>query len=207
MKLFPMVNKKSCRGTVILLTAVFFVVAAALTPDRTAEAQGHTAVRIFQASWVEPGGVLEVSIVADGYGAIGQVVEILPEGFLYLGSDLPEASVSTEGRTVAFTTVPVQQLHLYGVSSPTGRQLRLHRGCQGPSPAGAAGDGLQQRACGAAADPDTNGRANADGNAEAQADGKANGDSGGDGHTNADGDAEARADGTVHTHGYSHPRA
>ncbi len=48
-------------------------------------------------------GQIEVSILAQGRSPIGQVGVTLPEGFIYLGSDLSEAAVSEEGRTVAFT--------------------------------------------------------------------------------------------------------
>ena len=76
---------------------------AALVFESTAQAQGHSAFRSFSTSEVEPGGWLEVSIVVEGYGAIGQVIETLPDGFTYRGSDMPRHAVSVEGRTVAFT--------------------------------------------------------------------------------------------------------
>ena len=88
------------RAVILLAVALL---AAALALHGTAEAQGHSAVRSLSAGWVEPGGRLEVSVSAEGYGAIGQVVETLPEGFAYQGSDMPEAAVSVEGRTIAFT--------------------------------------------------------------------------------------------------------
>ena len=61
------------------------------------------AVRSFSAPWMLPGGTLEVTITAAGYGSFGQVVETLPAGFRYEGSDLSEAAVKAEGRTVTFT--------------------------------------------------------------------------------------------------------
>ena len=87
---------------VIILLAVALL-AAALASHGTAEAQGHSAVRSLSAGWVEPGGRLEVTVSAEGYGAIGQVVETLPDGFVYQGSDMPESAVSVVGQTVAFT--------------------------------------------------------------------------------------------------------
>ena len=98
-----MVKRASGWRAVILLAAAVFVAAAALTPGGTAETQSHTAIRSFSASSLEPGGILEVSVATDGYGAFGQVVETLPDGFLYLASNLPEASVSVEGQAIAFT--------------------------------------------------------------------------------------------------------
>ena len=90
-------------GRAAIHLAVAVLAALFLTLHGTTEAQGHSAVRSFSAEWVEPGGRLEVSVSAEGYGAIGQVVETLPEGFVYQGSDMPEAAVSVEGRTIAFT--------------------------------------------------------------------------------------------------------
>ena len=103
MKLLLMGKIASGWGAAILLTATIFVAVAALTPGGTAETQSHTAIRSFSTSSVEPGGILEVSVAAEGYGAVGQVVETLPDGFLYQGSNLPEAAVSVEGRAIAFT--------------------------------------------------------------------------------------------------------
>ena len=59
------------------------------------------AARSFSPEPVDPGGEVEVTIKAAGYGSIGQVVETLPAGFSYLSSNLP--GVMVEGRTVTFT--------------------------------------------------------------------------------------------------------
>ncbi len=101
----------------VVSMAVLFLAAAALTLSGTAEAQSHTAIRSFSAASVEPGGLLEVSVSAEGYGAIGQVVETLPEGFVYRGSDQPEATVSVDGQTVAFTLFQSSNF-TYVVSAP-----------------------------------------------------------------------------------------
>ena len=52
------------------------------------DATSHSAVRSFSAPWTLPGGTLEVTITATGYGGFGQVLETLPAGFSYEGSDL-----------------------------------------------------------------------------------------------------------------------
>ena len=67
------------------------------------EATSHRAVRSFSASWVLPGGRLEVTIIPTGYGSLGQVVETLPSGFSYARSSLAASQVAVEGRTVTFT--------------------------------------------------------------------------------------------------------
>ena len=87
----------------ILLAAALFLAAVVSAFHGAVEAQNHTAVRSFAPPLVAPGELLEVSVSAEGYGAFGQVVETLPEGFVYLSSDQPEAAVSVVGRTVAFT--------------------------------------------------------------------------------------------------------
>ena len=65
-------------------------------------AQTHSASRSFAAPSVVPGGRLEIRITAAGYGSFGQLVETLPAGFSYTGSDLSEAAVTDGGRTVSF---------------------------------------------------------------------------------------------------------
>ena len=105
--------------TAIILGAVLLAAATVLALTGTVQAQGHTAVRSFSTSAVEPGGRLEVSIVVEGYGAIGQVVETLPDGFTYQGSDMPRHAVSIEGRTVAFTLFQSSSF-TYVVSAPAG---------------------------------------------------------------------------------------
>ncbi len=77
----------------------------------------HSAVRSFSAPSVLPGDRLEVTIAASDYGTFGQVVETLPEGFVYVGSDLPEAFVVSEGRTVTFILLGEEQL-TYTVTAP-----------------------------------------------------------------------------------------
>ena len=52
---------------------------------------------------VNAGGAVEVTIIAAGYGAFGQVVETLPAGFDYVTSSLSDDSVEAEERRVAFT--------------------------------------------------------------------------------------------------------
>ena len=82
------------------------------------DATSHMAVRSFSAPWTLPGGTLEVTITAAGYGGFGQVVETLPAGFRYEGSDLSEAAVKAEGQTVTFTLLADERL-AYTVAAPS----------------------------------------------------------------------------------------
>ena len=45
---------------------------------------------------------MRVTVTAAGYGAFGQIVETLPPGFQYAGSELPEAAVTVAGPTISF---------------------------------------------------------------------------------------------------------
>ena len=82
------------------------------------DATSHSAVRSFSAPWVLPGGRLEVTIAVSDYGGFGQVVETLPSGFSYEGSDLSEAAVTVEGLTVAFTLLGDERF-TYTVAAPS----------------------------------------------------------------------------------------
>ena len=101
----------------LLAVAVAVVGVAGLLHSATAEATSHRTVRSFSAPWVLPGGALEVTIAAAGYGGFGQIVETLPPGFSYKGSDLPEAAVAIEGQTVAFTLLGDRRF-TYAVAAP-----------------------------------------------------------------------------------------
>ena len=112
-----MVSKVLRSGAAIVLVAALLMAVAGVTLQGTAEAQSHTATRSFSAASVTPGELLEVSVVAEGHGAIGQVVETLPEGFVYRGSDQPDAAVSVQGQSVAFTLFQSSSF-TYVVSAP-----------------------------------------------------------------------------------------
>ena len=101
-----------------LAVAVAVVGAAGLLHSAPAEATSHSAVRSFSSSWVLPGGRLEVTIAVSDYGGFGQVVETLPPGFNYEGSDLSEAAVAVDGQTVAFTLLGDERF-TYTVAAPS----------------------------------------------------------------------------------------
>ena len=82
------------------------------------DATSHSAVRSFSAPWILPEGALEVTITTAGYGSFGQVVETLPAGFSYEGSDLSEAAAAVDGQTVAFTLLGDERF-TYTVAAPS----------------------------------------------------------------------------------------
>ena len=106
------------KALALLAVAVAVVGVAGLMHSDPVEATSHSAVRSFSAPWTLPGGALEVTITAAGYGGFGQVVETLPAGFSYQGSDLSEAAVAVEGQAVAFTLLGDDRF-TYRVAAPS----------------------------------------------------------------------------------------
>jgi len=85
---------------VFIIVAV--MLAAALVIPRAAIATETSATRTLPAS-VAPGANFDVSIQASGCGTFGQVVETLPDGFGYVGTDSTDVFVTPEDSTVKFT--------------------------------------------------------------------------------------------------------
>ena len=75
---------------------------ALLAQPGVVEAQSHSANRTFQRTWAAPDGELRVTITASNYGAFGQVVETLPDGFTFKSSTLPSNQFEQEGQVVRF---------------------------------------------------------------------------------------------------------
>lgn len=100
----------------LLVAGVVLGVAGLLAPGPV-DATSHSAARSFQPDPAPPGGRLEVTITAAGHGGFGQVVEILPPGFSYVGSDLSDAAVNVDGSTVSFTLVG-EETFTYTVTAP-----------------------------------------------------------------------------------------
>ena len=105
------------KALALLAVTVAVVGVASLLHSAPADATSHRAVRSFSAPWTLPGGQLNISITATGYGAFGQVEETLPAGFRFEGSDLSEAAVKVEGQTVAFTLLGDEHF-TYTVAAP-----------------------------------------------------------------------------------------
>ena len=64
---------------------------AALVLSGPAQAQTPDAQRSLS-SWVEPEGQVRVTVRATNFGGLGQIVETLPPGFRYVGSELGSAA-------------------------------------------------------------------------------------------------------------------
>ena len=107
------------RKTLALLAiAVAIVGFVGLFHSAPVEATSHRAVRTFSAAWVLPGGELNVTISATGYGGFGQVVETLPTGFSYEGSSLSAATaVEVEDQNVTFILLGDESF-TYTVTTP-----------------------------------------------------------------------------------------
>ena len=71
-------------------------------PPVAAQAE-PSATRSFSPASVAPGGEVVVSITADNYGTAGAVTEMLPAGFTYVSSSLPNNQVNVTGQEARFT--------------------------------------------------------------------------------------------------------
>ena len=78
------------------------LLAVALVFPAAVMAAGASATRTLPAS-VASGADFDVGIVASDCGAFGQVVETLPTGFSYVGTDSTDVIVTPVGNTVKFT--------------------------------------------------------------------------------------------------------
>ena len=59
-------------------------------------AQTPGAERSFSSLWVQPAGQVRVTVRASNFGALGQIVEILPSGFRNVGSDRGSAATFSD---------------------------------------------------------------------------------------------------------------
>ena len=82
---------------------IIVAAAAGLLAMLPVAAQDASATRSFDVTKVAPGGQVEVTIAATGYGSGGGVTETLPEGFSYVSSSLPDSQVmEVSGNRVRF---------------------------------------------------------------------------------------------------------
>ena len=91
---------------------------ALLAQPEVVEAQSHSANRTFQQDWASPGGELRVTITASNYGAFGQVVETLPDGFTFKSATLPSSQIEQEAQVVRFNLFGDSSVN-YVVTVPT----------------------------------------------------------------------------------------
>lgn len=102
------------QAAVVLAIAV---VATGLLYTPPAAADTHSAVRAFDLSEVAPGGEVTVTVSARGFGPFARVSEILPEGWTYTSSSLPDAAVSVEDSVVRFIVLDDGEFN-YTVTAP-----------------------------------------------------------------------------------------
>ena len=91
---------------------------ALLAQPGVVEAQSHSASRTFRQNWAAPGGELRVTITASNYGAFGQVVETLPDGFTFKSATLPSSQIEQEAQVVRFNLFGDSSVN-YVVTVPT----------------------------------------------------------------------------------------
>jgi len=95
-------NKKTISKRFLSIIVVAMLSVALVIPGIAVAAPDALATRTLPAS-AAPGADLDVSIVASGAGVFGQVVETLPAGFSYVGTDSTDVIVTEDGNTVRFT--------------------------------------------------------------------------------------------------------
>ena len=81
-------------------------------------AQSQSGTRSFQETWAAPGSEIRVAIAVSNYGPIGQVVEVLPDGFTFVGASLEDAQVKVKGQTIRFSLLG-ETSFTYTVTVPT----------------------------------------------------------------------------------------
>ena len=94
------------------------MVIALLAQSGVAGAQSHDGSRSFERRWAAPGTELGVTITASNYGAFGQVVETLPDGFTFVRADLRDSQIEAEGQILRFSLLGETQF-TYVVTVPT----------------------------------------------------------------------------------------
>ncbi len=102
--------------TLLGVLAIVGVAGLSLLIPNAVNADEHSATRSFVSSSVATGAELEIEITAENYGSFAQVEETLPEGFIFLRSDLDDSSIETDGQNVKFTLFGEDHFH-YTVSA------------------------------------------------------------------------------------------
>ena len=105
--------------TPLLLATVALALVVGLWPSGQADASGHSATRSFSSASVDPGDEITVSIAATNYGAFGQVVETLPDGFSYVADSTSPSEIRTKvvGQNVKFTLLGADKSFSYKVTA------------------------------------------------------------------------------------------
>ncbi len=90
------------RGRTRRRVAAVAVAAVVLWASVPVGAGSHRAVRTLDVAAVDPGGEVVVTVEAQDFGRFGRVIELLPGGWTYTGSSLPETAVTVETGRVRF---------------------------------------------------------------------------------------------------------
>ena len=100
------------------MAAVTAVLVSMLGLSLVVAQQGPSATRAFDTASVAPGGQVEVTIAASGYGSFGAVTETLPAGFSYVSANNIDADqVTEEGQTVQFILQEANKSFTYTVTA------------------------------------------------------------------------------------------
>ena len=107
------------RAVAILMVAAVAGLVSILGLNIVAAQPTPSATRSFDTATVAPGGQVVVTIRATGYGSLGAVTEMLPEGFSYVSSSLTDVGEVTEvdDRTVRFTLQGADKSFTYTVTA------------------------------------------------------------------------------------------
>ena len=107
------------RAVAILMVAAVAGLVSILGLNIVAAQPTPSATRSFDTATVAPGGQVVVAITATGYGSLGAVTEMLPEGFSYVSSSLTDVGEVTEvdDRTVRFTLQGADKSFTYTVTA------------------------------------------------------------------------------------------
>lgn len=119
--------RKAAAASLMLMLMAGAVLGTGLHGTAEVEASGHSATRSFASPTVAPESRVEVTIVAQDFGAFAQVAETLPDGFTYIGSSLPEPAVESAASTVTFTLLGVEEF-TYTVEAPAAEAIYTFRG-------------------------------------------------------------------------------
>ena len=106
----------------VILMAMVLIASALLAVSPMAigdvSATEHSAMRSFSSERVDPGEEITVTIAAQDYGPFAQVVETLPEGFIFRGTSLSDAAVGVTNDIIKFTLLGDEEF-TYTAQAPT----------------------------------------------------------------------------------------
>lgn len=111
-------NLNKAGRTALLIAAAVLATLLSLFTQPDALASSHTAERSFSVTRATPGADVEVTVALSEYGAFAQLVETLPDGFIYRSSNVDERAVEVDGQTVSFILIGAVESVVYTVAVP-----------------------------------------------------------------------------------------